>query len=375
MAFSTRKATSSYLFKQSWKRQLVGFIDFLGCCLVRTHDLIDNDTKPRNFTKILVIRLDHIGDFILTLPAFERLRDHFPCAQIDLLTDSSLESLSKKWALFDHIFSLETHWFTRKSSFLSKLQAFLKFRRVIKKGEYQLAIDFRGDFRNLLLFAFSGIPFRLGYPHTGGAFLLSELKEVNSRQHQSLINLDLISSLVGDAGNSVELKSLPSLNGSTALDKSQFADEIIAIHPGAGYPEKIWPENNFKRLIALLQERYPSSLIILLGTSLEKQLSEIQENSTFHNLRDLRGQTEIDDLLFLFSKKTILFIGNDSGIGHIASLYNIPMVCIFSDMNDPNRWKPLSKKLYLITGDVKKISVETVMESCIQALENIDEKK
>jgi ADP-heptose:LPS heptosyltransferase len=362
---------SSYSFKSAWKRKLIGAIDFLGHLTIRTKPLTP-ETHLSDFKNILVIRLDHVGDFILTLPAMKQLRDNYPTSRIDLVTDSSLEAVANRSGTFNHVFSSHSHWFVRKNSFLKKILDFFRLRRLLIKRHYDLAIDFRGDFRNLILIAMSGIPYRLGYGNTGGAFLLSEIKALNPNQHQSEININLISSLIRDSTKASELE-IPQFAQPSSLELSKLPDHLIVIHAGAGYPEKIWPESNFKVLIDQLQKAHPDYLFVLVGTSAEKSSSSISETTNAY-LKDLRGVTKIEDLFFIFSKKTILFIGNDSGLGHIASLYNIPIVCIFSHMNDSNRWKPLSKKLFLLTGDVNKISTQEVLESCNKALGEHREK-
>ena len=102
--------------------------------------------------------------------------------------------------------------------------------------------------------------------------------------------------------------------------KHPTSGEKIIIHPGASAPEKSWGDDNFVWLAEKLSKKYP--VWIVLGPA-EYGLAEKFKGMTVFKCKDL------DELTIILSYGR-LFIGNDSGVMHVASLFDMPIVGIFS---------------------------------------------
>jgi heptosyltransferase-2 len=179
-----------YLFKSPLKRLIINSIDNLGYLFFPASNI-----KQKAFDdlkNILIIRLDHIGDFILTLPAIYHLKDMKPDIEISILCDSSLRTVAQATNLFKNVHISSNHWFKRSGNFLLKIKAFFALRNELLKFKYDAGVDFRGDFRNILLLSMSQIKIRLAYPNTGGGFLLQNTNQIIEDQHQIKTNLDLL---------------------------------------------------------------------------------------------------------------------------------------------------------------------------------------
>ena len=125
---------------------------------------------------------------------------------------------------------------------------------------------------------------------------------------------------------------------------------IIVVHPGAGHPSKIWPEEYWKNLISRLLN-ISQVKIIFIGAKNENQLlNEITQGIVNDNLIKLLGVDFSFLAAILF--KSNLFIGSDSGPAHLAAAVGLPVVSIFSAANNPRRWQPFTKKLYLFYQDI-----------------------
>ncbi len=346
------KLLPQYAFKSPLKRLAVWLFDALGAFLFWIPSKFRKIEREK-VRKILVIRLDHLGDVVMTRPALHALREMFPEAQIDLLT-------AKEWApLFEdarevrETIGMKSHWFGRASLAESFAEAKILVSR-LRSQKYDLGIDFRGDLRSILMMFFAGIQQTVGYPQTGGKFLLTASPEYPKMKHQAEVNLTLLESLA------IPLPAESSLQpfAYSGSRKWRFWNSIgrrldpetqcrVIVHTGAGYPSKRWPAAHFQDLLTRLAA-IPKAEIVLIGTEKEKQEIPLPEMS---RVVDLRGMTEIGDLPVLFDASH-LYVGNDSGPAHMAAAQGLQLVAIFSGTNTAKFWHPWTRKLDLVLHPV-----------------------
>ena len=339
-----------YPFKSFWKRWLAGCFDAIGrVCFFPLRPL----RKPLDFAAvrhILVIRLDHIGDVVMSRPAIRALRKKFPHAAIDLLITEDIA------ALFEHSKEIRTvipakhAWFYRKSSFVQKWSEFWRLLGILKTGSYDVGIDLRGDIRNILLMSLAGIRYTIGYGTAGGGFLLSEEIPYDAAQHQVLLNLNVLNSFHVAQDNKLLpfeyspekaqqfWKKIETLPPTTLLPR-------IAFHMGSGYPSKRWPFENFKALIQKI-DLEALAQIVLIGTEAEKDAApDLKLDS--ERLIDLRSKTDLRDLPVLLDVCDI-FVGNDSGPAHIAAAQGLEIILLASGTNDIRLWYPWTERLSIL---------------------------
>ena len=310
------------------------------------------DFQPADIRKILVIRLDHLGDVVMTRPAIAALHVRYPGARIDLLVAREFAPLFEDMREIREVISFTNHWFRTSGdkNFLSTWDETKSLIKRFKKERYDLAVDFRGDLRHILLMAFAGIPRRVAYGITGGGFLLTSTKPYDRKKHQVLVNNFLISDLTGEAG--AGQFSFP-YSGSrkwrfwNAQGKalSASAKARIIMHPAAGYPSKCWPLEKYRELIAKILSGKHAMQIILIGTEADQKLFPVEEKP--EKLTDLRGKTTLADLPVLFDACQV-YVGNDSGPAHLAAAQGMHVISIFSGTNDPDVWRPWTDRLQLV---------------------------
>jgi heptosyltransferase III len=119
------------------------------------------------------------------------------------------------------------------------------------------------------------------------------------------------------------------------------SDRII-LHPGSGSPSKVWPR--FDELARLLPEAE-----VLLGPC-EKRLSV--PNKCLQNLSLIEVAEEL--------RRCRMFIGNDSGITHVAAYWGTPTAALFGP-TDPKVWGPVGRRVNILQKpSLKNISVDDV---------------
>lgn len=120
----------------------------------------------KDIRKILVIKLRHIGDVLLTAPAIRAVRDTFPHAGITALVNSGTEDALKNSPLANEIFVLDRS--ILKQPLLERMKYELYFVKKIREQGFDMAIDLTGGDRPALYSFLSGARYRIGYEQAGG---------------------------------------------------------------------------------------------------------------------------------------------------------------------------------------------------------------
>jgi len=120
----------------------------------------------------------------------------------------------------------------------------------------------------------------------------------------------------------------------------------ILIHPGAGSRRKRWSVNNFIALAGAVTEMNGEKAVFLLGPAESDLLPVIKKRVEgkfqIHQLQDLSAA-------MTFMKAAKCFIGNDSGLAHLAAMMGVPTVAIFGP-SSPKRWRPVGKAVKVLRG-------------------------
>lgn len=323
-----------YPFKKSRRWHLVRLCDFVLDWFGPYHS---SKPFPQDVKNILVIRLDHMGDLICTLPALPVLKERFPAAKITVLTGIEGQAILKENPFVDNLIIFRSNWFSRRNSF-NPVELFSVLAK-LRKIKFDVGYDFRGDLRNILLMVLAGVPFRIGYGIAGGAGLLNEVGEYDEALHQVELNMKLLTGEVPDRQSlklQIYLSSYEREEAQQILDQAgvQKTDKIIAIHPEAGYPSKEWAEENVRSLILRLTED-PQNKIILLGLSKAERIVHYFNSNP--QVFDFVGKFSLRQMIAIINQCNA-FLGNDSGPSHIAQALGIPVLVIASGTNEYEKW-------------------------------------
>jgi ADP-heptose:LPS heptosyltransferase len=140
----------------------------------------------------------------------------------------------------------------------------------------------------------------------------------------------------------------------------QTSERVIALHPGAGSPHKRWPAERFAALAARVSAAGATPLL-LAGEADAEALRETQEALAPRGLtvalaRDL-PVTHLAALL----RRCACYVGNDSGISHLAGLVGVPTVALFGP-TDPARWSPLGPRVQALRAADARLASLSVDE-------------
>ena len=120
---------------------------------------------------------------------------------------------------------------------------------------------------------------------------------------------------------------------------------MIVLHPGSGSKKKVWPLDRFRDLLTYLQGNVPSRFLIVLGPAEGPEVEKVFEVGG-------PGTVVLGKGLSLLQLASVmegcrLFIGNDSGVSHLAAALGIPTLTIFGP-TDPRVWSPRGKRVVVV---------------------------
>lgn len=134
---------------------------------------------------------------------------------------------------------------------------------------------------------------------------------------------------------------------------------LIVIHPGSGSSKKNFSTTFYKTVFELFKERGFSNVSILLGPAeIEQHLNEELKSTS------LLFSENLDQLLKIF-QTTALYVGNDSGVSHLAGIFGIPSIVLYKSTN-PAVWGVMGKRVHLISGKQEEVvfnQIKNVIES------------
>lgn len=329
---------NKYVFQKRWKKILALIFDTVGSASAFLFLKKKISPSPEKIKNILVIRLDHMGDVVLTIPALKELRTLFPQAKITALVSPVGEEILSLENLVEETIVLEDHWFSRSQKTKTKknietVRLLWKTAKALQRQHFDLGIDFRGDLRHILMMRLARIPYLIGFGKTGGGFLLD--LEVPS---QPLVpawqeNLRCLAPLLKQDTFTQPLIQLKNL--SPPLFAQMLPHDFATIHIGAGTEAKAWSPGAWQNLLANLS---PLPLVLVGDSAAREKAQAILEESHLHTL-DLTGKTNVTDLAWLLKQSRFL-ITADSGPAHLGAALGTPTVVLFSGTNEVSLWAP-----------------------------------
>ncbi|MFH1507781.1 MAG: glycosyltransferase family 9 protein [Candidatus Omnitrophota bacterium] len=286
--------------------------------------------KPRGgsnkIDKILLIRLDRLGDFILSLPVIDNMKLKYPEAKIDILVRPYLSELS---GMIKGINKLVVY----KNMFISCI--------FLRKQRYDLAIDLLCDYKlkSALIAYLCAAPRRVGFKQGSRDLFFSHPVESKGHKHMVDLTLGLLKPL--DIPIRIVIPKIDIAMGHFNKTKA------VVIHPGGYYPSQRWGRDRFSQLIASLYLRYKCEIIVV-GDKSQKRLVDYIVDKSGVNARPLC--LNLKDLVFTIANCS-LFIGNNSGPLHLAASLGIPTISTMGP-TDPVLWWPRGEGHVVIRKDI-----------------------
>jgi len=267
-----------------------------------------------NAPRFLLVSLSNIGDAVMTTPVLEALHAFEPHAIIDIVGDRRSSEIFTACPFLGRLLHKD------KRGVLRGLPALVVD---LRKVHYDLAVDLRTDFLPLLLHA---------------RRRLHRWQRRRFGPHAVQQHLGVLAALgmdVREFPQRIWLRNADHAFARAALGASG-GSRLLALGPGANWPPKIWPARNFIELIATLQARFDA--VVLLGGPADRIHAGTIAASSALPCINLAGATGLLEAAAVLSLAQV-FVGNDSGLGHLAAAVRTPTLTLFGP-GDPDRYHP-----------------------------------
>ncbi len=291
----------------------------------------------------IIVRLPNwLGDAVMATPALAAIHSAFPNASISILVRENLAELFSACPFAEELFALP------KVSGFGKAAQIFQTASKLRQRIFDLAICFPHSFSSALIFQLSGIRHRVGYSAEGRKIFLTQSLPYpfdGERPHRVKFFLQLVEMAVGQKLTVPSLAVWPNAlteEQKTALaEKMRGFENLVTVAPGSAGISKRWLVERYAEVVRkLVKER--GVQVALVGASYDRLTCEEVARLSEVSPVNLAGQTSLSELYFLFQKSR-LFLGNDSGAGHLAAAAGIPVV-VLTGAGDPDEIAPWTEK-------------------------------
>lgn len=334
---------------------------------------------PGKPSRILLVRLDHMGDVIMSTVAIRAIRESCAGSKIDFVAASWAMDVVKFNRGIDKLITFNPAWFDRDRprGFFEQLRDIHSLAAIIRRGHYDVVIDFKSDFRNILALFLSGVPCRIGYRGiNGGDFLLTHTEAYRKGRHETEHNLALLKVLgvpLEKPMVDIALHNDAEYRAGEMLKANGVPGRFAVIHAAAGMEKKNWDSQRFADFIDYLSEKKEFTAV-MVGSRKDDNIVKDIISKARSGIVDLSGKTDFQSLSAII-KKAALFVGVDSGPAHIAAAFNVPALVLFSGVNfncanDPSQWAPRGENVAVVyPGEGKSLAWVGVKDARL-AMEN-----
>ena len=284
-------------------------------------------TKPH----ILVIHHGALGDVVSTFPALLRLKKLY--GSLSIICQSNIGQLAQE-------FNIADRWFPLEAAAFATL--------------YSSPID--PNVKNILLPYGKIILFSRSRSLEKTLFSISENEvyripprpdldqKIHVTQHilSHLVRFGLLEK--SDEDTDIAL----SLSVYSDRRSSQYSPLKIIVHPGSGSRKKCWPISNFVKIASLLKAGGKQPEFMLGPAEYDLQDILMQSKKLNANVHKIEKLTELAGLL----KTGGGFIGNDSGVSHLAAFIGLPTIAVFGPSDDKT-WRPMGRAVKVLRSDLE----------------------
>jgi len=277
-----------------------------------------------NINRILVIKLRAIGDVLLSTPVVQNLRDRFPLAQLDFLTDKFAAEVI-----------VGNPWVSHVLTFDRKVDSGAGVIRQVREQHYDLIIDLFSNPRSAIVTGLSGARYRAGFPFRWRKYAYNIIIQPRAGNiHNIEFNLDALRRLDIPVTHFQPYfpldKKAKEFAGEWFRAENLDGQTVVGLNPSGGWYTKRWGLEHYARLGDLIAERHRASIILLWGPGEEDDVRIIEGGMKTPSHRI--PKTTLSQLGAIIQQCTFV-VSNDSGPMHIAAALEVPTLGIFGPTN------------------------------------------
>ncbi|MDP2991183.1 MAG: glycosyltransferase family 9 protein [Kiritimatiellota bacterium] len=311
-----------------------------------------------DFPRILILRGGALGDFILILPAIRALRRHWPLATIELIGHPGMAELAVAAGLVNRVRSLDTagmaKWFVPCRVWPERERADI--------ASFDLILSYLSDADGVVQ----------ANLRAAGAKRVIACSPVVTAGHAANHFLRPVT----DLGISMPVSDKPLLpwpealrvQGRHWLKGLGLANDVISLHPGSGSSRKNWPVEQFALLAGRVRRSMSAQPLFILGEADAAAARALPRLAPAVPVLTNRTLKEVASVLAVSRG----YVGNDSGITHLAAALGVPVVALFGP-TDAAVWGPRGANVVILRGRAPTSEALAAIEpdAVLQALDRL----
>jgi heptosyltransferase-2 len=283
--------------------------------------------------RILVVRGGAIGDFLMTLPAVGALRERWPEAHLEILGYPHITELARGRYYANATRSIDA----------KPLAGFFIPNAVLDPS----LMEYFGSFNLVISYLFDPDSIFASNVRRCGVRQVVEASPRPTELHAAVHYCKPLASLAIYV-ESPRPRVFP--NESDRATASRFLqhigrEPIVAIHPGSGSEKKNWPTEKFAALCRWLVDELAAQLLIVQGEADEQVAGKLAKLISPRQILIARGLKLVE--LAAVLERCALFLGNDSGITHLAAAVGTPTVALFGSAS-MSIWEPRGERVRVV---------------------------
>lgn len=311
-------------------------------------------TRPHAPVRIVCLRLERIGDLMMTLPALADLKGAFPSAMIDLVVGRWNREIAGAIPGIARVETLDAAWLSRDGTGKGVLGLARAAQRWSAR-RYHLAVNFEPDIRSNFVMAAIGASWNAGFVSSGGGALLDTALDYDVTVHTSDNARALVAAVAPRArsedrareshragrifasGTRLQIPDAHREEAAHLLARFDGAPKI-GIHVSGGRAIKQWPIERFRDVAErLVRDR--AAAIVLTGTPADgPQVDVVRSALPAARVLDLTRDASLLTVAAVLERLD-LFVTGDTGPMHIATAAGTPVVAVFGP-SQPSRYGP-----------------------------------
>jgi ADP-heptose:LPS heptosyltransferase len=312
--------------------------------------------EPGALRRVLLVRLDNLGDVLLTTPALRAVRRGLPGAHLTLMAGPSGVEVGRLNPDLDAVFPYrapnEDVYFELPQDPGRELGAMERLR----EGRFDAAIIFTSYKQSALPAAYlcylAGIPLRAAGSFEGPGSLLTHrhrYAETVPPKHETLRGLELTDALgfPPTEPDPVLVVRPEDEEGASVLLDNHGVERFALVHPGASTQSRTYPAQMYREVVEGLA-RESGLPVLVTGGQGEEDLAAEAAGSTGI---PLAGETSLGSFAALVGRAEVV-VTNNTGTTHVASALKRPVVTVFAGTNPKEQWGPWRTPNRLLTHPV-----------------------
>lgn len=282
--------------------------------------------------RTLAVRLDSLGDVLVTGPAIRALAN--TSDRLDLLCGPLGRPAGELLPDVDAVLCWAAPWVLADPPPVDQV-AVDELREMVAAGSYDRAVVFTSFHQSALptalVLRLAGVPWigaiSTDYP--------GSLLDVRHRVCDDLPEPERALSLARACGGELRLGDDGRLALRDGVTASRGCDgRYVVLHPGTSAPARAWPPDHFRALCVELVER--GHRVVVTGSPAEEQLTAYVAGDCG---RDLGGLLDLEELAGVIAGADAIVVGN-TGPAHLAAAVGTPVVSLYAPTVPAVRWAP-----------------------------------